>query len=470
MTGVFYWIKILTLDKQTLKTKRMKIKLLIPIAFLFLFKVRLTSQIQINTIAGNGTLGYTGNGGPAMNALLNQPNQLAFDQAGNLYVAEDRNHVVRKISPGGVNISLVAGNGTMGFSGDGGPAINAQLNRACGVAVDAAGNVYICDADNNRIRKVDISTGFISTIAGTGVNGHSGDGGQAAAADIGFASNIQVDATGNIYFACQNGSYSVRKINTSGIISTIAGNGTSGYSGDGGPATSAQLTSASAICFDAVGNLYISDFGGMRVRKVNTSGIISTIAGTGSAGSGGDGGPATSAQLFYPYGLAVDAANNLYICDAGNNKIRKVDAFGNISTFAGIGGIFGGYTGDGGPPVNAEFRNPSAIVCEPFTSNGLVYIGDYANHAVRRTAICTCSGIEELDENNSFGVFPNPNQGDFKLTFKKTGTYSLINSTGKVIQTFNVTGNDEELNLQNYSQGIYYLSGKEFNKKIVITK
>ncbi|MCD6018582.1 MAG: hypothetical protein K0S53_1703 [Bacteroidetes bacterium] len=448
----------------------MKIKLLGLFSLLFLFEASLFSQVVvIQPVAGNGTLGYTGNGGPASNALLYQPNQMAFDQSGNLFIAEDRNHVIRKISTGGT-ISLVAGNGTPGFSGDGGPATSAQLDRACGVAVDVAGNVYICDADNNRIRKVDVSTGFISTIAGTGVNGHTGDGGQATAADIGFASNIKVDASGNIYFACQNGSYSVRKINSSGVISTIAGNATSGYSGDGGLATSAQLTSASAICFDAAGNLYISDFGGMRVRKVNTSGIISTVAGNGSAGSGGDGGPATSAQLFYPYGLAVDNSSNLYICDAGNNKIRKVDASGNISTFAGVGGIFGGYSGDHGPAIDAQLSNPSAIVCDPSGMTGMVYIGDYANHAVRRTNVCTCTGLEEMEAEQSFGVFPNPSQGEFKLKFEKAGTYLLINSTGQVIETFNITGNNAEQDLHNFAQGFYYLSGNGSSKKIIITK
>lgn len=443
----------------------MKTKFFTFFTLTFLISASLFAQ-TISTIAGNGTNGYAGDGGPAINALLDHPNQIIYDAMGNLFIADDYNNVVRKISASGI-ISTVAGTGISGFSGDGGLAINAELNRATGVTVDAVGNIYICDADNYRIRKVD-TAGIIHTIAGNGIDGHSGDGGLATAASIGFISGILVDGLGNIYLASQTDAYGVRKIDTAGIISSIVGNGNVGFSGDGGLAINAQVNSISAIYLDAVGNLYCSDFGGMRIRKVNTLGIISTIAGNGNFGSSGDGGPATSATLFYPYGITMDAIGNLYFCDAANSKVRKIDTLGIISTFAGVGGFTGGYGGDGGLAINASLNNPSAICIDP---TGNIIIGDYANNAIRKVAMGISTGIlEGKSTNKNFAVYPNPSNGNFTLMTNKIGTYYLTNSVGTNIKTITATTNNQQVNIGDIAAGIYFVKGEQGVEKIIVTK
>jgi sugar lactone lactonase YvrE len=219
-------------------------------------------------------------------------------------------------------ITTFAGNGTQGFSGDGGPATSAGLSYPGGVAVDAAGNLYIADTSNHRVRKVSTS-GTITTVAGNGTFGFSGDDGPATNATLSYPTEVAVDAVGNLYIA-DTGNLRVRKVSASGTITTVAGNGIYGFSGDGGPATNASLVIPRGVAVDAVGNLYIADYGNSRVRKVSSWGTITTVAGNGSPGFSGDGGPATSAALGYPRGVAVDAAGNLYIADTDNNRVRKV--------------------------------------------------------------------------------------------------------------------------------------------------
>lgn len=433
-----------------------------------------TAQSQtITTIAGNGTAGYSGDGGAAVNALISHPNQLAFDQAGNLYIAEDYNNIIRKIDIFG-NISTVAGNGNAGFSGDGFAAVNAELNRATGVAVDKFGNIYICDADNNRIRKVD-TAGIISTIAGTGVDGYSGDSSLATAAEIGFCSSICLDTAGNIYFATQTTGYCIRKIDTAGIITTVAGTGVSGYNGDGILAVNAQLKAPAAVFMDASNNLYIGDLSGFRIRKVNAAGIISTIAGTGAAGSGGDGGPATSAQLFYPYGIVADAAGNVYICESGNNKIRRVSPSGQMSTFAGVGGFFGGYSGDGGSPLLAQFTNPSAITLD---ATGNVYVGDFGNSAVRKITPLISNISQEISDEVEANIYPNPSSTNLIIAFATEQINSIINIhnlLGEEIKTIRFTGKNCEISTVEMSEGVYILTVMNgnrsvLNRKIVVSK
>jgi uncharacterized protein (TIGR03437 family) len=280
----------------------------------------------ITTVAGNGNTQFSGDNGLATSAtvyILGNHNGLAVDAAGNLYIADDGHHRIRKVDAKGI-ITTVAGTGTMGYSGDGGPATSAQLYRPSGIAVDPAGNLYIADTNNRRIRKVDTS-GKITTIAGTGAFafGDNGDGGEATLATMQTPVDVALDAQANVYFADQDAA-TVRKIDLAGIISTVAGNGTTGFSGDGGPATSAAFASPYSVTVDTVGNLYISDHGNHRVRKVDTSGTVTTIAGNGSnAPNNGDGGPPTSADLL-PNGVAFDSAGNYYVADIGHNLIRKV--------------------------------------------------------------------------------------------------------------------------------------------------
>jgi trimeric autotransporter adhesin len=340
---------------------------------------KVTAAGMISTVAGNGSAGYSGDGGPANVAQLNLPAGVAVDTAGNLYIAEIFNYCIRKVTTAGV-ISTVAGNGTYGFGGDGGPATSAQLSQLSGVAVDTAGNLYIADSGNHRIRKV-TAAGVISTVAGTGTSGYSGDGGLAATAQLNYPDSVAVDTAGILYIG-DNNNYRVRKVTAAGVISTVAGNGAYGYSGDGGPATTAQLSQLSGVAVDTAGNLYITDYQNNRIRKVTAAGVISTVGGNGTKGFSGDGGPAFAAMLNYPEGMAVDTAGSLYIADTNNNRIRKVTAAGEISTIAGNGNW--GYSGDGGPATIAWLNSPTGLAVD---TAGNLYIADYANHRIRKVTV-----------------------------------------------------------------------------------
>jgi hypothetical protein len=275
----------------------------------------------ISTVAGNGLPAFAGDGGAATNASLNQPYNITLDAWGNLFIADFRNYRIRRVDTNGV-ITTVAGTGSFGYSGDGGPATNAQIGWVYGLAVDAVGNCFIPDQTYNRVRKVD-TNGFISTVAGTGSRGYSGDGGPAANANIASPQSVALDAAGNLYLA-DSGNYRIRRVNTTGIINTVAGNGSFTNSGDGGAATNASFGPPWAVTVDSTDNLFITDPLNERIRKVGTNGIITTVAGNGIQGFAGDGGAGNNANLSMPRGLAVDNANNVFITDTGNNRIRKL--------------------------------------------------------------------------------------------------------------------------------------------------
>lgn len=283
-------------------------------------------------------------------------------------------------------ISTVAGNGTAGDTGDGGPASNAELNGPRGVTEDIYGNLYIAEYYGQRVRKVTPS-GTITTLAGTGVAGYSGDGGPATSAKLNGPYRVTVDLAGNVYIP-DSANGVVRKVSPNGIITTVVGNGNIGDSGDGGLATSATLNYPEAVAFDSAGDYYVADEGANVVRFVNTSGIISTAVGTGVGSYTGDGGPANKATLDGPVGVAVDPAGDLYISDQGNNVIRKVTN-GTISTFAGTG-VFG-YFGDGGPATKAEFGLPASIGLD---AAGNLYIPDVNNSRIR--VVLTNGNIESV--------------------------------------------------------------------------
>src|ERR1017187_406178 len=269
---------------------------------------------------------------PAVTASIGQPEGVVTDSNGNLYFTSI--HCLFKLDASGV-LTRAAGNAKLGYSGDNGPATGAQLSWPYGAAVDSAGYLYIADNGNNRIRKVSPS-GTIITVAGDGSNGYSGDGGPATSAQLSGPAGVAVDGSGNLYIA-DSYNQRIRKVSPSGIISTLAGGGTNGYSGDGGPATSAEVGGPAGLAVDGAGNLYIADSYNQRVRKVSPSGIISTVVGDGTWGDSGDGGPAASAEVGDPIGVAVDGAGSLYIADAGNGRIRKVSPGGIITTVAGNG-------------------------------------------------------------------------------------------------------------------------------------
>jgi len=276
----------------------------------------------ITTVAGNGGYGYSGDGGPATSAALYNPWGIAIDSAGNLYIADSDNNRIRKVNTAGV-ITTVAGTGNYQYNGDNIQATSANLQTPQYVTTDSQDILYIADTNNQRIRKVNTS-GIISTVAGNGTNGFSGDGGQSTSAQLNYPRGMFIDSANNLYIADMYSSV-IRKVDAYGIITTIAGNTTTGFSGDGGQATSAQLYYPFDVTKDSAGNIYILDSYNSSVRKVNTSGVITTIAGIGSTGNGnGNGVQATSATLSYPKGIAIDSANNLYIADSGNGRIRRI--------------------------------------------------------------------------------------------------------------------------------------------------
>jgi sugar lactone lactonase YvrE len=341
---------------------------------------KITPQGIISTVAGIGKVGYSGDGGQATSAELSLITGIAVDSSENLYATDALSYRIRKIDASGI-ISTFGGNGLFRFTGDGGLAISASMNYPAGVAVDPLGNLYIADSYNDRVRKV--SSGIISTAAGNGTVEYSGDGGQATQAGIFLPFGVAVDGSANLYIADTDDAR-IRKVTPSGIISTFAGNGIFGYSGDGGQATSAALDLPVGAAVDASGNLYIADNKNNRIRKVAPGGEITTVAGNGTAGFSGDGGAAISAELYLPTGVAVDASNNLFIADSGNDRVRKVTTDGKINTIAGNGSF--GYSGDGGLATSAELNLNSGAAYDSLTVDtaGNLYIADYFNNRVRR--------------------------------------------------------------------------------------
>jgi uncharacterized protein (TIGR03437 family) len=334
-----------------------------------------SSQGTLSTFAGNGTAGFAGDGSAAKSAELNIPRGICVDSSGNIYVADWANNRVRKIVSGGT-ISTVAGSGILSYSGDGGTATKAQLNTPGGVAVDAAGNIYISDTGNNVVRQV-TAKGVISTFAGTGTAGFSGDGSAANKAQLNGPQGVAVDNAGNVYIA-DAGNLRVRVVGTNGNISTFAGSGSPGYTGDGGPATSAKFYLPGAVSTDKSGNVYIADFQACVVRKVVASGTISTVAGNGGCGYGGDGGPATAALLNDPAGIGLDPSGNLYITELGDNRVRMVSTTGTITTIAGNGAD--GYTGESVPALSSKLAAPNGVVAD---ASGNVYISMAGNRIMQ---------------------------------------------------------------------------------------
>jgi len=389
----------------------------------------------ITTIAGSDSF-YIGDGGPATDALLFNPYSVAVDGSGNFYIADRDNNRIRKVNAAGI-ITTIAGTGDPGYTGDNSAATAAKINYPMGVAVDNSGNVFFTDRNNNCIRKIN-SVGIINTIAGTGAMGNSGDGGPATLAQMNAPVGICLDRSGNVY-VCDAYNSRIRIVDTYGIITTIAGSSTSGFSGDGGMATNAQINEPYCVTIDKIGNLYFTDNWNRRIRKINTSGTISTIAGTGTLGFSGDGSPATSAEFNFPAGIAVDNLGNVYVCDAGNERIREINTSGIISTIAGNGIV--GFEGDGSLAVSSELYGSTGVTLD---SNGYIYIADLGNNRIRFIKNAVEVPIINI-KNESFTAYPNPTHGAFIVNIispaNDPANITITNLFGQIIGKFYTSTN-----------------------------
>jgi sugar lactone lactonase YvrE len=340
-----------------------------------------TSGAIIETAAGTGRKGFAGDGGPAVAARLDQPFDVAIDAHGNIFLSDTFNHRIRRIDRSTSAITTVAGDGTPGYSGDGGLAIQAQLNEPYGVAIDAAGNLYFADRLNRRVRRVDARTGLIATVAGNGSSTYSGDGGPASQAGLVEPNGVALGADGRTLLIADVAGHRIRKVElASGVITTFAGSGLARHEGDGGLASRCSIWGARAVDVGPEGTVYILEREGNTLRAVDKlTGLITTVAGTGRKGYSGDGWPARQATFNGPKELAVDRSGNLFVVDTENHAIRVIDhATGLIRTLAGTGQHGG--TGDGGPADRGLLDRPHGVAVGP---DGRVWIGDTNNHRIR---------------------------------------------------------------------------------------
>lgn len=368
----------------------------------------------ISTIAGSNSYSYSGDGGPAASATFSLPESVVVDSSGNIYIGDVGNYRVRKIDAVSGIITTVAGAGEAGYSGDGGLATAAKLSSVSGIAIDQAGNLYIADGRNHRIRKVDAASGIITTVVGTGDKGYSGDGGLATAAQVNFPSSVAVDSSGNLFLS-DSDSYRIRKVDAlSGVITTVAGVGSYGFSGDGGSATAAKIAYSWHIAVDDNGNMYTVE--SERIRKIDAlTGIITTVAGNGTNGYSGDGGPALSAQFKGPRGMTVDSGGNIFFADAYNHRIRRVDAIsGIITTVAGNG--LEGYSSDNVLAPSSRLNYPYGVA---INSNGVMYIADRNNSRIRKVALAV-----SYNGNSGSGTVPVASE------YNKGATVTVSGNTG----------------------------------------
>ncbi len=332
----------------------------------------------IQTVAGTGEKGYAGDGGLATHALMSEPFMCAFDAQGNLYVAEATNHCVRRIAKATGVITTVAGTGVLGSSGDGGPATRATMNQPYALQIDTNGDIYIVDRLNAVIRQVEALTGIITTVAGTGEPGSSGDGGPGTRAQLREPNDCFLDGRGGLLIADIQDQRIRRLDLRTGMITTYAGTGEKARAGDGRPATAASIFGARAVCMDRRGNTYICEREGNGIRKVDAHGIMSTYAGTGERGYSGDMSPALTATWGAPKAIRCDRQGNLLVVDTENHAIRRIDAVtGVVTTLAG--GRRSG-AGDGGPAIAAGLDRPHGCDVD---EQGNIYIADSNNHRVR---------------------------------------------------------------------------------------
>ncbi len=408
----------------------------------------------INTIIGNDTAGCVGEGISATTAQLTGCTWVTVDTIGNIYVSDIICHTIRKVNTAGI-ITTFAGNGTAGFSGDSSAATLAELNQPVGMAIDKYGNLYFADYLVNRIRKINTS-GIITTIAGDGTAIDFGDGGPASASKVYGPLGIALDTFGNLYFT-EIGGQRVRKISTTGIITTVAGTGIHGYAGDGHHADSAEFYRPAGIVVDVYGNIYVADQLNNRVRKINTAGLIITIAGDGSSTSSGDGMAATAAGLNGPDGIALDKMGNLYISDNGT-RIRLVNTAGIISNIAGSASLLYGFSGDGGP-ATAALMEVTGIALD---KHGNLFECDSSQRIRKITHPYTLNLDRTETQIEKFTIFPNPAKNKLTIScgeiINSIEVYNVVGSSFDNLRMTKLDNNSKiEINIGDLAKGIYII-------------
>jgi len=436
------------------------------IFLLFILSVSVIVNAQIiTTFAGGGTM--LGDGGNATSALISNPVGMAFDKKGNLYISSGVSNRIRRIDTAGI-ITTVAGIGIAGYTGDNGIATIAEINFPTGITIDTSDNIYFTDKQNFAIRKIDAASGIITTICGNGVQGYSGDNGPASAAQLYSPENIHFDKQGNLYIA-ENSKHVVRKISASGIITTIAGTGSQGYNGDGISATAALLNYPEDIETDDWGNIYISDQGNYRIRKISSSGMISTYAGNGGSTYGGDGMLATNAQ-FTPTFIKFDLMNNMYI--TGNRRVSKIDASGVFHRVTGDGSATN--TGDGGLAAVAAIYDPLGLAVNQCNN---LYISLRMANKIRKITFnpypCVTLSVNEQSNKQVVSIYPNPAKEEINIEGAQPHTtYRLFNAVGSVVQHGSLKQNSNSITINHLPPGLYLLAitdeeGKRTVHKIV---
>lgn len=423
-------------------------KFISQVLIVLMFSSQVAGQVIV-TVAGTGMGGYSGDGGPATNAKMEEPTAIAFDKEGNLYFSDGSISRIRKVTPAGI-ITSVAGNGSSGYCCDGFPATLAQINGGGGIAVDKWNNIYYSDGGDHRVRKI-TPDGIIRTIAGTGVAGYNGDGMPATDAQLKIPENIAVDDTGNVYIG-DRGNIRIRKINTAGIITTIAGTGAVGLAPDGAKADTSEINGTSCLFVDSAGNVFFSD--NNRIRKITSgNGLLSTLAGNGITGYSGDGGPATSASISTSK-FTVDSIGNLYLSDGAPERIRKVSTAGIITTVAGTGGA--GLENDGAPVLLARLHTPYGIA---FSPAGELHFADKSSARIRKITPTWDAASDMRVSESELELFPNPAWGNVMVVVKGVVAevpVIITDAKGTVVSEQQVRGNTRtRIDLSNFPAGIY---------------
>ncbi len=422
------------------------------------------AQGVMTTAIGNGTYGNAGDGGPASAAFIGNPNDVCLDAAGNVYFVDYAFNVVRKVTKATGIITRIAGTDTMGYGGDGAPAVNATLNAPQYLCIDNSGNLYISDVGNNIVRKIDATTGIITTVVGIPGN----------PSVLTTPMGIRIDDAGNLY-TVDNFNNVILKRTSDGSLTTIAGTGVGGYTGDGGLATLAQLNAPVAIAINHAGDVFFSDQGAAYIRKISAAtGIITTIAGNG-LGFSGDGGPAIAAGLGSVYGMCLDDHGDIYIDDVSCSS-RKIDmATGLIHVIAGDG-VSSGYNGDGGTATAELLDVPMGLCVDP--SNGNVLIADNDNSRIRMATQpdYVTTAVKHVNMVTA-SVYPNPSTGRFLVTVtedQKPATVIVTNAAGDLLYTTTLTASQTTIDLAQQAAGMYFMTMKNINgsntQKIIIEK